>query len=874
MLDQNSLSTTAFNTNAVSDPAQEGHHGETILTVLWRFKWLLVVFLLIGTSVGYWMHLQKPTTYRATTQLMFKSDTPLMLDASTGVVRGGIPSGNFVQSLIASNQIVGRVATNPELLSIPSLQDKSPEQIVSLVRSGIHFQSITDEKDSRDRMIAALNFDGGDPQVCVAAVKAVSDAISEHFHAERISTISEFENLIGLAKDKFVLKQEQLEEEYKTFRESAKLEYDSEGHAINPFRERQFLLQKHMIQIEQKQRELSSELKFAINTREGNKDPIMVAQIIGQLSGIVDEFESIRGAASTNALASNDWELQKYEVEKSLLPLEIKLEQLKLAYGESHPEVKAIAMQIRSSQLKLNGLNAQVSKRRAELTAQNGLGDQNQQARQIRATQAQNAVNAYIQGLDSRLTVIGEELVHLKGQVNQEKENANQLKMAEDKNASLIRRIDSIKGFGEQLEQQLSALKLADVSGGIIVKPLLDTGQAYVTGPDLKKDLLLYGMLGLGLSGLLAMLFEASAKMFRSAEDVQRELGVPVLTHIPLDEGRIQQGQGAADSEIAKLDPKLSVVHRPHSPAAEAVRGVRTAMLFDHRQFNSKVFQLTSPLPGDGKSTLAANIGCSIAQSGKKTLLIDLDLRSPRLSLRFNLETQVGLTNVLNGEIKPTEAIHATPIENLDILPCGPLPANPAEALTLSELGDLFQWAREHYDFIIVDTPPLLMVSDPAVVTTYVDAAMLVMRIRRRCKPNAKEAIAMLRSAGARVMGVVINKVDDISGGSSYKSSASGSYQSIGYGYGEKYRRRYQQEANAQDTYVVKGNYAGDRDNSDRVNVVAQPMRVTLDQRQAVETAPANRSQADRHQLDRPDSKGAPIGPTIVTEHHRPSVRP
>ena len=109
------------------------------------------------------------------------------------------------------------------------------------------------------------------------------------------------------------------------------------------------------------------------------------------------------------------------------------------------------------------------------------------------------------------------------------------------------------------------------------------------------------------------------------------------------------------------------------------------------------------------------------------------------------------------------------------------------------------------YDFIIVDTPPLLMVSDPTIVTTYVDAAILVMRIRRRCKPNAKEAVAMLRWTGSRVMGVVINKFTAPHSTASYQSSASGSYQSIGYGYGDRYRRRYQREVNAQDTYVVTG---------------------------------------------------------------------
>ena len=163
---------------------------------------------------------------------------------------------------------------------------------------------------------------------------------------------------------------------------------------------------------------------------------------------------------------------------------------------------------------------------------------------------------------------------------------------------------------------------------------------------------------------------------------------------------------------------------------------------------------------------------------------------------------------MLNGEMGPVEATHQTPIENLDIMPCGPLPSNPAEALTLLELAEVFEWAKENYEFIIVDTPPLLMVSDPTVVTTHVDASVLVTRVRRRSKPNCKEAVSMLRSAGARVMGIVVNKVDELSGSASYEISASGSYQSIGYGYGDKYRKRYQQEADVKDDYIVKGRSA------------------------------------------------------------------
>ncbi|MCA9140785.1 MAG: hypothetical protein KDB00_28630, partial [Planctomycetales bacterium] len=178
MLEQPNLSQVQPNTVGHLDASQEPQHNETILTILWRFKWLLGVFVAIGTSIGYWVYKQKPTTYRATSQLLFKTDTPLTLDSSTGMIRGGMPSGTLMQSLIASDEIVKNAAEDLHQQSIPSLDGVDQSKLVSMVRQGIRFQAITDAQDSRDRMIAALNFDGRDPEVCVAAVTAVSKSIS------------------------------------------------------------------------------------------------------------------------------------------------------------------------------------------------------------------------------------------------------------------------------------------------------------------------------------------------------------------------------------------------------------------------------------------------------------------------------------------------------------------------------------------------------------------------------------------------------------------------------------------------------------------------------------------------------------------------
>lgn len=789
------------------------HHevpGETIFTVMWRYKWLVLILLPASVVLGYWINRQKPMTFRATGQMLLKSDIPLTSDSSTGIVRGGIPDGKLMQALITSDLIAGRVKLSDQSREIESLKNLDDDQFVALVRKGIQYQTVTAPKHSRDRIVASINYDGRDPDVCVAVVNAVSSALGEHFREESQQRVNEFEGLISDAQKKLLPQQTALEAEYQRFRETAPLEWDPAGKVVNPHRQRVVQLQQFRDQLEQKRHSVDCELRFAERMNQRHDNPLMVAMIIGKLSDVFEGVGLVEEGPRPTRPATDDLELMRIAARKKLLPLEIEREQLELAFGWSHPKVRAIANQIDSTHRKLNELNVLAANRQEELEEQSAIeGSEFSHASQV--ARADEAVKAFIHGLGERLRVTTEDIESTDRKIIAAKHAADELKKFEDKDASFRRRIASVEGMLIQLEQQLAKLKLIDVEGGITVNALRDTVKAFATGPDLNEDLAMFAMLGLGLSGLLAFALEAGAMTFRSADSIERDLKSPVLTHIPVDTARLRKHRRNQNPAIARLDPRLASVHRPYSPAAEAVRGVRTAMLLDRMQNGTKVVQITSPLPGDGKSTLAANLGCSIAQSGKRTLLIDLDLRSPRLSLRFNLNTETGLANVLNGELKPAEAVHQAPIENLDILPCGPLPSNPAEALTLAELGEVFNWARENYDFIIVDTPPLLMVSDPTIVTSYVDAAILVMRIRRRCKPNAKEAVAMLRWSGSRVVGVVINKFKANKGAATYKSSASGSYQSIGYGYGDKYRRRYQREVNARDTYVVRGSTAKGR---------------------------------------------------------------
>jgi succinoglycan biosynthesis transport protein ExoP len=327
--------------------------------------------------------------------------------------------------------------------------------------------------------------------------------------------------------------------------------------------------------------------------------------------------------------------------------------------------------------------------------------------------------------------------------------------------------------------QQLYDLTIKRLQDADMVKDLGGFDAQAISPPTAKKVspkaavifpvALALGLL-LGFGG--AYLAEVTDKTFRSADEIRQRLELPVVGHIPRIELKPEVLNVLAASGTA-LDPMVVSHHRPKSREAESYRGVRTSLYFGTRGSGHRVIQVTSPSAGDGKSTLAANLAVSIAQSGKRTLLIDADLRKPRVHKIFGLQAKAGLATLIAEGGDPAAAIHATEVPNLFLLPCGRLPSNPAELLTSPRFQELIDILRGHYDFVLIDTPPLLAVTDPCVVSPRVDGVLLTIRITRNGRPPAQRARDILQALGAPIFGVVVNGV-------AYRGV---SYEGYGYSY-------------------------------------------------------------------------------------------
>jgi capsular exopolysaccharide synthesis family protein len=197
----------------------------------------------------------------------------------------------------------------------------------------------------------------------------------------------------------------------------------------------------------------------------------------------------------------------------------------------------------------------------------------------------------------------------------------------------------------------------------------------------------------------------------------------------------------------------------PTGAASEAYRTLRTNLLYSLVDNPPKVIVLTSPGPGEGKSTTCANLGVVLAQAGKSVLILDCDLRKPVMHKFFSLRNLHGITDVLVGECSLQE-VWAEPVEGLKIVPVGPIPLNPAEILGSRRFSEFLANTREEFDYVLVDASPVGLVSDPAILATQGDGVLLILDAQSTRKGLVRQAMRSLGAVGANVLGTVMNNVN------------------------------------------------------------------------------------------------------------------
>jgi polysaccharide biosynthesis transport protein len=287
-------------------------------------------------------------------------------------------------------------------------------------------------------------------------------------------------------------------------------------------------------------------------------------------------------------------------------------------------------------------------------------------------------------------------------------------------------------------------------------------------------------LVGLGAGIALAFLIEALDNTLKTQANVESLLGVPVLGLIPIIGGK-QEDKDEPD-KVRERD--LGVYLDPRSLAAECCRSIRTNILFMSPDRPVRTLVVTSPSPREGKTTTAINLAVTMAETGGRVLVIDTDLRRPRLHRSFGVPNQVGISTVIVGKSTLDEAIKSTDVPNLDVLPCGPTPPNPSELLHTSRFAKVLQDCAARYDRVILDSPPCSAVTDPAVLGNVADGVILIVQAGSTTREAALHACRQLSAAKARVLGVILNEIDFSNPAYGYQYYYYQNYSRYGYAYG------------------------------------------------------------------------------------------
>lgn len=257
------------------------------------------------------------------------------------------------------------------------------------------------------------------------------------------------------------------------------------------------------------------------------------------------------------------------------------------------------------------------------------------------------------------------------------------------------------------------------------------------------RNLSLAALLGLLAGVALSVLRGMVDTRMRDGQSLQLATGAPLLGEIPFD--------GAARTE------PLIVGDAARSPRAEAVRKLRTNLRFVDVHEPARVISVSSAVQGEGKTTMSCNLAIALAEAGWRVLLVDADLRRPKVADYLGIESAVGLTDVLIGEVQVGDVVQPWGDRSLLVLPAGSTPPNPSELLGSKAMADVLLALRESADIVIIDTPPLLAVTDAVVVAVQADGALLVAQHGRTSLAQAADAARALQSVSVRLLGCVLN---------------------------------------------------------------------------------------------------------------------
>ena len=708
----------------------DGAARPTLLLAALRRWPLLALGAVVGVIGGFFYHLSQPPQYLSSAKV-------LVIKQRADQVSPGDSRSAYVDDyvatqipLIKSDLILTAAARRPELAGLSQPLPETPNVAASVLSNGLIVgrdkEASTGTAGSN---VLLMTFKAGNPRDSYLLLTAVIDAyrreLSDVYAGQTRKQIRALEGRVEAHKAS-------IDAESANHADLARQLLKITGEDLAVIRSRVSAVRDREFALELELKDIDDQLETIRATGPNRRDRLAVLALLG----------TPKTGAEPGPVASP---------EARILALQLEREELAERLGKDHPQMKALDAQI-----------ARIRKLVGEQNPDDGAAFDELALLRLQLERRRKTSK-------SQLDIIAKRHLDDEDMLKRGGDLGVQIDLAKGKIADETKRMSD-----RQLE--ITALRPSESAGGYEASVITPPREGGRVGTGLVTWLMGGAVLGIALGAGLALLAEATDKSFRSAAEIRRRLGVPVLGHLP----SIDVSQKRDTDVGGDFDPSLIVALRAKSMESEAYRGVRAQLFVRTQDKGHQVIQITSPNPGDGKSTLAANLAISIAQAGKKVILIDCDFRKPRVHTLFSIpKPELGLATVTDGAAELSTAIRRSPVEGLDLLPCGPRPTNPAELLSGAKFQEVLAALRKSYDFVIVDTPPLLAVSDPRVVAQRADGVLMVFKITKKARAQAERAREQLADMGANLLGVIVN-------GAGTRDEQ--------YGYGYKYQYAYDYE--------------------------------------------------------------------------------
>ncbi len=477
------------------------------------------------------------------------------------------------------------------------------------------------------------------------------------------------------------------------------------------------------------------------------KDENMVLKRLSALNSMLleseDERKKVQAAYEASKTASDSGELIEIQRDEAIINLNKRLTetkqeraQLLVKYTEEWPAVQAVAEQIKH----LEG----------ELKAQQGRILSSIETKYRQAVSREGSIRSdYVK---QRSEVLSQSDVAVAAKLLQQEIDASQVML------------NKLMESQSQVEVSAGGLK-----SNIRVTEEATLPRSPVAPKRLNNILLSFALALIGGIGLVLFLDYINNKI-ESVDDVDRYLHLPALGVIPVFEGGksrkvLGRANGANDGESKGLIPApvkgghvILTDAEATSPLAESYRQLRTSLLLSSAGHAPKTLLITSCQPAEGKTTTSVNTAISLAQTGAAVLIVDADLRRPRVHKIFGLKNTAGLCNCLTGDADLTSLIQVA-MPNLYVLPVGPLPPNPAELLGSPKMKQLVDTFAQNFDYVVIDSPPVASFADSLILSSLVDGVIIVIKGGVTPREMGQRTKALLQSVGARILGVVVNQI-------------------------------------------------------------------------------------------------------------------